>query len=169
MFKDKRKKRDMPIDSLLGEQVHVEGDVSFSGGMHLDGTIRGSICTDGQDDGFLHISEQGQVDGNIRVPRMVLNGAVRGEIYCREFIQLGPKARIEGNLHYVLLEIAEGAEINGSLVRHAEVPAEEVPALGRAQAAEPPADDSPSLAKDALNETEEESGPYVDGTSGARQ
>ena len=124
----KKKRGDGAINTLVGEGTRIKGDLRFEGGCHIDGVVDGSVIADRDADAFLSLSEQGLVDGSVRVPRVSLNGKVQGDVYASELLQLGATAKINGNLHYELLEMAAGAEINGKLIHEsAEAPGPDVP------------------------------------------
>ena len=124
-----KKKRGVgSINTLVGEGTRIKGDLRFEGGCHIDGVVDGSVIADRDADAYLSLSEQGLVDGSVRVPRVSLNGKVQGDVFASELLQLGATAKINGNLHYELLEMAAGAEINGKLIHESSVaPGPEVP------------------------------------------
>lgn len=105
------------IQTLVGEDTEVRGDVLFSGGLHVDGTVRGNVIARTDSAAMLTVGEQGLIEGEVRVPNVVLNGKVIGDVYAVERIELASHARITGNVYYNLLEMAMGAEVNGSLLR----------------------------------------------------
>lgn len=115
----KKKRRSDVIQTLVGEGTRIEGDLRFEGGCHIDGVVNGGVVADRDSEAFLSISEEGRVEGSVKVPRMALNGTVEGDVFCTERVQLGPTARVVGNLHYELIEMAAGAEINGQLIHQA--------------------------------------------------
>lgn len=119
---------DAVVDTLIGRQTEILGDVRFSGGLHVDGKIKGKVLAEPSNKGAaLSVSENGLVEGDVRVPNIVLNGRVTGDVHATERIQLAAKARVNGNVYYKILEIEAGAEINGQLVREsAEAPASTV-------------------------------------------
>ncbi len=124
----KKKRVGGTVNTLIGEGTRIKGDVRFEGGCHIDGVVDGSVISERDSDAFLSLSEQGLVDGNVRVPRVALNGKVQGDVFASELLQLGATAKINGNLHYELLEMAAGAEINGKLIHEsAEAPGPSVP------------------------------------------
>ena len=104
------------IDTLIGQNSELRGDVVFRGGLHVDGTICGNVSADPDTSSVMSLSERGVVEGDIRVPNVVVNGTVIGDVYVTEHIELAPHARITGNVYYKLIEMARGAEVNGSLV-----------------------------------------------------
>lgn len=113
----KSKKVNAKIDTLIGQNTEIRGDIVFTGGLHVDGTIKGNVLASEESGSILSLSDRGRIEGEVRVPNMVLNGSVVGDVYSGVHIELAPKARINGNLYYKLMEMAEGAEVNGSLVR----------------------------------------------------
>lgn len=100
--------------SLIARGTVVRGDLRFSGALHLDGRIEGSVLAEGEDAVFT-LSEQGQVQGEIHVPHAIINGQVQGDIHVAEKLELAPQARITGDVHYRTLEMAAGAQVNGRM------------------------------------------------------
>lgn len=130
MFNKGAKKRKAGrIDTLVGRQTEIQGDIRFSGGLHVDGTVKGNVSADNDGRSMLSLSESAVIEGAVSVPYVVLNGTVAGDVHSSEHVELAAKARITGNVHYNLLEMAIGAEVNGQLV-HAHEPAEAPLALG---------------------------------------
>ncbi len=116
----RRAQRAGQVDTLIGEQVVIRGDISFSGGLYLAGRVHGSISA--QDPGaILTLAENGLVEGEVRAPVVVINGELRGDVYASERVELASNARVLGNIHYKVVEMAAGAAISGRLL-HAEAP-----------------------------------------------
>ncbi len=112
-----RKRKVTRIDSLIGQQTQIKGDLVFSGGLHIDGEIEGNITALEEPAGsMLTLSEQGSIKGNVRVPNVILNGTVLGNVYAEEHVELALNASVTGNVYYNLIEMAMGAEVNGSLI-----------------------------------------------------
>lgn len=105
--------------SLIARGTVIRGDLRFSGALHLDGRIEGTVLGDGED-AMLTLSEHGQVQGEIRVPHAVINGHVTGNVHVSARLELAPQARIDGDLRYHTLEMAAGAQVNGRISRQAE-------------------------------------------------
>lgn len=104
------------IDTLIGQNSQLQGDVVFSGGLHVDGIIKGNVYAEGDSGSVLSISERGTIEGEVRVPNIILNGSVKGDVHAAEHIELAEMARVTGNVYYKLIEMMRGAEVNGNLV-----------------------------------------------------
>jgi cytoskeletal protein CcmA (bactofilin family) len=122
MFGSKKKQVSGRVDTLVGRGASIQGDIAFKGGLHLDGRIVGNVRT-AQDSSSkdkeastLWVSEQGVIEGLVDVPNIVLNGTVVGDIQARERLVMGVKARVQGNVYYGVIEMAQGAEVSGKLV-----------------------------------------------------
>jgi cytoskeletal protein CcmA (bactofilin family) len=113
------KKKNTPqnrIDSLIGVGTRIEGNVTFSGGLRVDGEVRGNISSDKGQSGTLVISEQASVEGEISVGHVVINGVVVGPVFAGESLELLPNARVTGDVEYHQLEMQQGAVVQGRLV-----------------------------------------------------
>lgn len=113
------------IECLIGASMVIEGNVNFAGGLHVDGTVRGAVVAEGAD-ALLILGEKGTIEGEIRVPHVVLKGELRGDVVASAKLELGPSARIRGNIYYKLLEMAAGAQVNGQML-HEEEPRKSLP------------------------------------------
>lgn len=136
----RKERRPTAIHTLIGENTGIEGDLLFTGGCHVDGQVNGNVKADHDPDAYLSVSENGRVQGSVVVPRLALSGTVQGDVVVTEKVELGPTARVDGNVHYNLIEIAAGAEINGQLIHEADTTAAATPAgagATRSVAAEP--------------------------------
>ena len=105
------------IDTLVGAKTELKGDIVFTGGLRIDGKIRGNITAQGEGNSTLVLSEHAEVIGNVTVPHMIVNGKIEGDVRASERIELQSKAEIIGNVSYKVIEIAAGAFINGILTR----------------------------------------------------
>ena len=114
--KEKPAQKSTRISTLVGAESVLRGDLTFSGGLHVEGRIVGNVQAEEGSDAMLTLSEQGVVEGEVRVPTMVLNGTVNGDVHARDRIELASRARVHGDVYYNLLEMAMGAEVNGKLV-----------------------------------------------------
>jgi cytoskeletal protein CcmA (bactofilin family) len=122
MFKRRDNETVGRIDTLIGRSANVQGDIEFAGGLHIDGRITGSVRATHGSASSLSVSEHGVIEGSVEASNVVLNGRVNGDIIGSERVVLGGKARVRGNVHYGVIEMALGAEISGKLVPRNETP-----------------------------------------------
>lgn len=108
------------VDTLIGRQSDITGDVRFTGGLHVDGKIKGKVTAESDKNAVLSVSEGGVVEGDVRVSHVVLNGTVEGDVHAAQRLTLSAKARVNGNVYYKLIEMSSGAMINGQLVYEGE-------------------------------------------------
>lgn len=114
------------IECLIGAGATVEGNIVFAGGLRVDGRVRGDVVAAEGKPGTLVLSERAQIEGEIRVSHVVINGTVIGPVYATEYVELQPKANVTGDVHYKTLEIQLGAVVQGKLVYESEDKAENV-------------------------------------------
>jgi cytoskeletal protein CcmA (bactofilin family) len=120
MFSNRQTKPQNRIDSLVGIGTRIEGNVTFSGGLRVDGEIKGSVIADPSKPSTLVLSEQARVEGEIKVTHLVVNGTVVGPVHVAEYLELQSKAKVTGDVHYRTLEIQLGAIVEGKLIHLAE-------------------------------------------------
>lgn len=116
MFGKKKSFSSARIDTLVGQGTEINGDLVFSGGLHVDGKINGNVVAEDGSSAILILSEFGRIEGDVKAPNMVLNGEIVGDVYGSVRVELAPKSRIKGSVYYNLIEMAIGAEVNGGLV-----------------------------------------------------
>lgn len=104
------------IDSLIGAGTAIEGDVTFTGGLRIDGEVRGNVRASGDQSGTLVVSEHARIEGEVSVSHLVINGTVTGPIRSSEFLELQPRARVTGDIEYNSIEMHLGAVVQGRLV-----------------------------------------------------
>ena len=109
------KKKQPPIKSLIAEGSQIDGNYTFSDGLRVDGAIKGNIYSSPELPSILVISETATVVGSLNADHIIINGTVTGDVHAKLMLELQPKARIEGNVHYSALEMHQGALIAGQL------------------------------------------------------
>jgi cytoskeletal protein CcmA (bactofilin family) len=129
MFGSKSSKPQNRIDCLIGTGTVVEGSITFSGGLRVDGCVRGSVLAADDEPGTLVISEKARIEGEIRVSHVVINGTVVGPVYATEYVELQAKANVTGDVHYRTLEMHLGGVVQGKLVHEPETRSGKVVAL----------------------------------------
>ena len=116
MFSISRQKPQNRIDTLIGAETVITGDIEFSGGLRVDGSIRGNVSETGSAPGTLVLSEHGRIEGAISVSHVVVNGEVVGPVSARAYIELQAKSRVIGDVRYKSLEMHMGAVVEGKLI-----------------------------------------------------
>lgn len=104
------------VATLIGAATNIVGDIRFTGILRIYGSITGDLVGDGSD-AELILESQGSIKGEIRVSSLYINGSVEGNVYVNDKVRLFPGARIQGDVHYNLLEMEVGAEVNGRLLK----------------------------------------------------
>ncbi|MGL6160524.1 bactofilin family protein [Microbulbifer sp.] len=107
--------------TLIARHTEVAGDLHFRGNLVIEGKVRGNVNAHSDSDARLQIVEGGIVEGEIRVPHVVINGNVKGDVHATRHLELSSKAMVEGNVHYKLIEMVKGAQVNGSLVSNVDM------------------------------------------------
>ena len=113
------------IDTLIGANAEVKGTLVFSGGLRIDGKVQGSIMAPAEDNSTVILSERAQVEGDVQVPHITLQGRIKGNVHSSERIEVQRKAEIVGDVHYNTIQIAVGATVDGNLVHIEEKQVEE--------------------------------------------
>ena len=129
MFSSKTKQP--PIRTLIGEGTAISGELRFTEGLRIDGEVRGDVVAAVDGHSVLVISEKARVVGRVRAAHVIVNGTVEGPVHSEALLELQPKARIVGDVRYEVLEMHQGASIDGELKP---LRAEEKPALKLAAA-----------------------------------
>ncbi|AOY91770.1 hypothetical protein BKK79_08120 [Cupriavidus sp. USMAA2-4] len=130
------KKKGLTIDTLIGREAVIDGDLSFAGGLRLDGRVRGNVVALAGQPSMLVLSESGRVEGEVRVAHLVLNGTVAGPVYASELLELQSQARVHGEVHYAALEMQQGALVEGRLVPRVQGETRALPAPAEAGASD---------------------------------
>jgi len=121
----KKSANQVVVKTLVGGDTRVHGDIEFTGGFHVDGYVKGNVEATKEEPATLSISEDGCVEGSVVVQNLILNGTVKGDVCATERVELGPRARVIGNVQYRLIEMAIGAEVNGKLIHEMDTAAKQ--------------------------------------------
>jgi cytoskeletal protein CcmA (bactofilin family) len=109
------KKQQAPIRTLIGEGTVIRGELHFTDGLRIDGTVLGDVLALGEGRNVLVISDKARVEGTVQAGHVVVNGTVVGPVTSTELLELQPKASITGDVRYESLEMHQGALIDGEL------------------------------------------------------
>jgi cytoskeletal protein CcmA (bactofilin family) len=102
-------------DTLISANVKIKGQIQFSGGIQIDGSLEGDIEATEGSTARLWVTEKGKITGLVKVPSITINGEVEGDVYANEHLELAENAIIKGNVYYKVIEMAQGASVNGEL------------------------------------------------------
>lgn len=116
MFKQKPAIHGGQIDTLVGPQVVIRGDLHFSGGLLIEGRVVGRILALDGEPAMLTLSEHGCIEGEVRAPVVIINGRLEGDVHASERVELAAKARVQGDVHYRVVEMAAGSTLTGRLI-----------------------------------------------------
>ena len=116
MFNKKHSKPQTQIDTLIGAGTVVDGNLNFSGGMRIDGQVNGNVVAMADKPSTLVLSEHAQVNGEVNVTHLVINGSISGPVFVSDYMELQSKARVNGDVHYTTLEIQLGAVVDGRML-----------------------------------------------------
>lgn len=106
------------IDSLIGATTRIEGNVIFSGGLRVDGVVRGNVASVAEEPGTLVVSADARIDGEVQAAHIVVNGAINGPVHATETLELQAGSRVKGDVYYKSIEVHQGAVVEGRLVHH---------------------------------------------------
>jgi cytoskeletal protein CcmA (bactofilin family) len=125
------KQKQPPIRTLIGEGTVITGELRFADGLRIDGEVVGDVISEGEGYSILVISEKARVTGKVTAGHVIVNGTVVGPIHSNALLELQPKAQITGDVRYEVLEMHQGATIDGEL---RPIKADEKPSLKLAAA-----------------------------------
>jgi len=107
------------IDSLIGTSTRIEGNVIFSGGLRVDGMVRGNVVAVAEQPSTLVLSADARIDGEVQAAHIVVNGSINGSVHATETLELQAGSRVKGDVYYKTIEIHQGAVVEGRLVHYA--------------------------------------------------
>lgn len=139
-------------DTILSNKAEIIGDIKVNGGLHVDGKIKGNIIADDGGNAVVRISEKGIVEGEIRAPKIIINGTVIGNVYSSTHIELAQKASVTGDVHYIMMEMVMGAKVNGKLL-HQTDSKDKKKLFGSKEITPPKADNSEKLNNPELSKS----------------
>ena len=107
--------------TLISRDTVIVGDIQFSGTLDVEGLVQGNIIAQPGKDSLVRVVEKGRIEGEIRAPSVIINGAVEGNVYSSKHLELAARARVQGNVFYTSVEMSAGSEVNGSLSHMVEI------------------------------------------------
>ena len=120
MFKKKENPFANGGHTIFDHPLAIEGNVRFAGTLDIEGTVHGNVSAEKGADALVRVRTKGVVNGEIHAPKIIINGNVNGDVYCSKHLELAANAVVNGNVHYRVIEMVKGAEVNGNLVHMTE-------------------------------------------------
>jgi cytoskeletal protein CcmA (bactofilin family) len=102
--------------TLLARSIEVTGDIRFEGHLEVEGRVVGDIYAREGSNARVRVLENGVVEGHIHAPNVVINGQVIGDVHATKHLELAAHAVVNGNVHYQVVEMVKGAQVNGNLM-----------------------------------------------------
>ncbi len=136
MLRSKKQNSRHNYDTLISSNTEILGDIKFSGGLHIDGKVKGCVIAQDNTNAVVRISDHGVIEGEVRAPHVIINGQVLGDVYSSEHAELAANASVTGTVYYNLLEMVMGAQVNGSLEHQVDAKPADVKAMAQVQSVE---------------------------------
>lgn len=111
----RKKRKFVGITTLIDKDIVISGDTTYSGGIRIDGVVKGKVKVLGKEESLLVMGYGSEVRGDVEVHKAIINGKVNGNIKCLDYLELNADAIVNGNIEYGIIEVNEGAKINGNL------------------------------------------------------
>lgn len=102
--------------TLFDRAVEIDGSVKFSGTLDIEGVVNGDVIASSDSDALIRVRENGCVNGDVRAPKIIINGRINGDVHSLDHLELAACAEVNGNVHYKEIEMVKGAHVNGNLV-----------------------------------------------------
>jgi cytoskeletal protein CcmA (bactofilin family) len=103
-------------DTLIGAGVRVEGDIAFTGVLHVQGEVLGNVACQGDAGDTVVVDATGSVTGAVGAPRIVVRGRVLGPLHASQSINIQLGGSVVGDAFYREIVIHAGGVVEGTLV-----------------------------------------------------
>lgn len=113
----KKKRKFVAITTLIDKGIVITGDTTYSGGIRVDGKIKGNLKVYGEEGSLLIMGHGSNINGDVEVEKAIINGEINGNIKCHDYLELNTNAIVNGSIEYDIIEVHEGSKINGTLKR----------------------------------------------------
>jgi cytoskeletal protein CcmA (bactofilin family) len=104
-------------DTVIGKETDIEGNISSSGIVRIEGNFKGEIFTSND----VIIEETGVVTGNIKAAKVSIAGTIEGNVVSFELLQIEPTGKLIGDIEVKSISISEGAVFKGRSIMMNEV------------------------------------------------
>jgi cytoskeletal protein CcmA (bactofilin family) len=111
----KKKRKFVAITTLIDKDIVISGDTSYTGGIRIDGKIKGNLKVHGDEGSLLIMGYGSTITGDVEVEKAIINGEINGNVKCNDYLELNTNAIVNGSIEYDIIEVQEGAKITGDL------------------------------------------------------
>ena len=111
----KKKRKFVAITTLIDKDIVISGDTTYTGGIRIDGKIKGNLKVHGEEGSLLIMGHGSKITGDVEVEKAIINGEINGNVKCRDYLELNTNAIVNGSIEYDIIEVHEGSKINGIL------------------------------------------------------
>jgi len=111
----KKNRKFVAITTLIDKDIVISGDTTYTGGIRVDGKIKGNLKVHGEEGSLLIMGQGSKITGDVEVEKAIINGEINGNVKCHDYLELNTNAIVNGNIEYDIIEVHEGSKINGIL------------------------------------------------------
>ena len=111
----KKKRKFVAITTLIDKDIVISGDTTYTGGIRVDGKIKGNLKVHGDEGSLLIMGYGSTITGDVEVEKAIINGEINGNVKCHDYLELNTNAIVNGSIEYDIIEVQEGAKITGDL------------------------------------------------------
>ncbi|XOJ84537.1 polymer-forming cytoskeletal protein [Methylophilaceae bacterium Uisw_099_01] len=111
----KKKRKFVAITTLIDKDTMISGDTTYTGGIRIDGKIKGNLKVHGGEGSLLIMGYGSTITGDVEVEKAIINGEINGNVKCNDYLELNTNAIVNGSIEYDIIEVQEGAKITGDL------------------------------------------------------
>lgn len=111
----KKKRKFVAITTLIDKDIVISGDTTYTGGIRIDGKIKGNLKVHGDEGSLLIMGYGSTITGDVEVEKAIINGEINGNVKCNDYLELNTNAIVNGSIEYDIIEVQEGAKITGDL------------------------------------------------------
>tara|TARA_B100000282_G_scaffold291202_1_gene263137 strand:+ start:392 stop:808 length:417 start_codon:yes stop_codon:yes gene_type:complete len=106
----KRTENNNSVVNIIGQGTSILGDINSNGDIRIDGTLKGSIKTEGK----VVLGKEGVVEGDVVCQNADISGTIKAKITVSNLLSLKETAKLNGDIVTNKLSIEPGAEFTGS-------------------------------------------------------
>ena len=98
------------LDSLIGAQTNLQGEVIGKGTLRIDGLLEGRVNGE-----CVVLSKKGVIKGEVKARRIIIGGRVEGSLWAQEIVEINATGKVQGDIFTNKISVAEGGEFNGKI------------------------------------------------------